>query len=81
MSVLEKKVASACIAHKWLHDDGSPLHCPEKIKLLEENLEELRTVAQDVLEDGIVMGCSEQQLREALQSLITALENPYRRVK
>ncbi len=62
----------------WLQPDGAPLSCREKIKVLNENLEEIREMAQDALEDGILMGCDEDQLREVLTALIDSLENPYR---
>lgn len=62
----------------WRQPDGEPVTCLEKLKVLNENLEEIREMAQDALEDGILMGCDEAQLREVLQDLIAALENPYR---
>jgi len=62
----------------WLQPDGAPLSCREKIKVLNENLEEIREMAQDALEDGILMGCDEGQLREVLAALVGSLENPYR---
>ena len=62
----------------WLQPDGAPLSCREKIKVLNENLEEIRDMAQDALEDGILMGCDEAQLREVLMSLVRSLDNPYR---
>ena len=34
-------------------------------------------MAQDALEDGLLMGCSEDQLRQALVEMVRALENPY----
>jgi hypothetical protein len=61
----------------WLQPDGAPLSCREKIKILNENLEEIREMAQDALEDGILMGCDEAQLREVLLALVDSLENPY----
>ena len=51
----------------------------EKIKVLNENLAEIQQMAQDALEDAILMGCDERQVREVLQSLVDALENPYRK--
>lgn len=61
----------------WLQPDGAPLSCREKIKILNENLEEIREMAQDALEDGILMGCDEAQLREVFSALVDSLENPY----
>ena len=61
----------------WRQPDGEPVSCLEKIKVLNENLEEIRELAQDALEDGILMGCDEAQLREVLRRLIDSLNNPY----
>ncbi|WP_119167752.1 hypothetical protein [Algihabitans albus] len=61
----------------WHDSEGKPLSCKEKIKVLNENLEEIRELAQDALEDGILMGAEEAQLRETLQRLLDSLRNPY----
>ena len=61
----------------WLQPDGAPLSCREKIKILNENLEEIREMAQEALEDGILMGCDEAQLRQVLSDLVGSLVNPY----
>ncbi len=65
----------------WRQPDGKPLSCVEKIKVLNENLAEIRQLAQDALEDGLLMGGSEDQLRMVLRELIDNLENPYRKAK
>ena len=64
---------------RWRTPQGEPVSCVDKIKVLNENLEELRAIAQDALEDALVIGCDEAQVREVLQGLIGALVNPYRR--
>lgn len=61
----------------WRQPDGSPVSCIEKLKVLNENYAELRQFAQDALEDALLMGCSEQQMREALHQLIDELASPY----
>ena len=65
----------------WRQPDGKPLSCYEKIKVLNENLAEIRQLAHDALEDGLLMGCSEDQLRQVLSHLIDSLENPYRKAE
>jgi hypothetical protein len=65
----------------WRQPDGKPLSCVEKIKVLNENLAEIRQLAQDALEDGLLMGGSEDQLRMVLRELIDNLENPYHKPK
>lgn len=61
----------------WLRPDGSVVACTEKIKVLGENLDELRQIAQDALEDAILMEVDEMQMREVLRQVIEELINPY----
>ena len=63
----------------WLTPEGEPVSCVEKIKVLNENLEELRVLAQEALEDAVLMGCDEVQFREVLRRLAAGLVNPYRK--
>jgi len=65
----------------WRAADGGPLSCREKIKVLNENLEELRQMAQDALEDAILMGGDEDQLREVLHGIVEGLVNPYKKAE
>ena len=67
--------------HVWRQPDGHPVSCVEKIKVLNQNLDEIRQLAQDALEDAILMGCDEAQVRAVLQSLVEDLQNPYRKHK
>ena len=62
----------------WHTPDGEKVSCVEKIKVLNENLAELKALAQDALEDAVLMGCDERQVREVLAGIVTGLVNPYR---
>lgn len=61
----------------WLSDNGEKVTCVEKIKVMEQNLDELQIIAQDAFEDGILMGISAEQLRQYLASMMLSLKNPY----
>ncbi len=61
----------------WLTPEGEKVSCLEKIKVLNENLVELRQMAQDALEDAVLMGCDERQFRQVMRSLAESLVNPY----
>jgi len=61
----------------WCSPQGRTIACVEKLKVLRENLEEIRQVCQDALEDAVLMGCDEQQFRAVLAELVASLENPY----
>ncbi len=62
---------------KWVRDDQTVVSCTEKVKVMTENFDEIRQIAQDALEDGLLMEVSEQQLREALHERVDSLVNPY----
>ena len=61
----------------WLDEQGRTVACTEKIKVMQENMQELFQMAQDAFEDALLMGCGEAQLRDYLAKLIEGLENPY----
>jgi hypothetical protein len=63
----------------WRTPEGEPVSCVEKIKVLNENLDELRELAQEALEDAVLMGCDEQQIRAVLRGIVGDLVNPYRK--
>jgi hypothetical protein len=63
----------------WRTPEGGPVSCVEKIKVLNENLTELRALAQDALEDAVLMGCDEDQVRQVLAGIVDGLVNPYRK--
>ena len=66
---------------KWVRDDQSVVSCTEKIKVMTENFDEIKQIAQDALEDGLLMEVSEQQMRDALHQLVDSLVNPYKKVR
>ena len=61
----------------WLRDDKSVVACTEKIKVMQENFEEIQQMMQDAFEDGLLMEVNEKQMRETLKHLVDALVNPY----
>ncbi len=63
----------------WRAPDGTPLSCFEKIKVLNENLVEIQQMCQETLEDAVIMGCDEEQIRAVLLSLIGSLEEPFKK--
>ena len=63
----------------WRTPEGEPVSCVEKIKVLNENLAKLHELAQEALEDAVLMGCDEQQVREVLAELVGSIVNPYRK--
>ena len=64
---------------KWVRDDQTVVSCTEKVKVMTENFDEIKQIAQDALEDGLLMEVSEQQMRDALHQLVDSLVNPYKK--
>ena len=62
----------------WRAPDGTPVSCYEKLKVLEENLDEIREMCQEALEDAVLMGCDEAQAREGMRELVEQLEEPFK---
>ena len=62
----------------WRAPDGTPVSCLEKIKVLNENLIEIQEMCQEALEDAVVIGCDEAQIRAVLLQLIRNLEEPFK---
>jgi hypothetical protein len=68
------------VAHPtWLGPDGQPVSCVEKIKVLNENIDEIQQLCQDALEDAVLMGCDETQVRAELHRLIDGLNAAFKR--
>ena len=63
----------------WLRDDKTIVACTEKIKVMQENFEEIMQLTQDAFEDGLLMEVSEAQMREVLHKLVDELLNPYQK--
>jgi hypothetical protein len=60
----------------WRQADGKPVSCLEKIKVLNQNVQEIESLCADALEDGVLMGCDVDQIKAALHSLIDGLKPP-----
>ncbi|MEX2449374.1 MAG: hypothetical protein WD407_00800 [Rhodospirillales bacterium] len=63
----------------WTEPDGTPISCEEKLKVLNENLEEIRQYCQDALEDALLMGCDEKRVRQIFESVVSGVKNPYKK--
>jgi hypothetical protein len=61
----------------WRQTDGKPVSCLEKIKVLNQNIQEIETLCADALEDGVLMGCDADQIKAALHELIDGLKAPH----
>ena len=58
---------------QWRTQEGTPLACEDKIQLLNENVQELNGLMQDALEEIVLMGGDENQLRQLLHQMIDTI--------
>jgi hypothetical protein len=65
----------------WLTPQGEKLSCVEKIKILNENLEEIHALAQEALEDAVLMGGDENQFRQVIRDIAQSIVNSYKKDK
>ena len=72
-----KRVKNADQSIIWRSAKGEVIACVEKNKVLQENLIEIRQVCQDALDDAVLMGCDDRQVRSVLVELINKLDNSY----
>jgi hypothetical protein len=63
----------------WRTPEGEPVSCVEKIKVLNENLAELKALAQEAFEDAVLIGVDERQVRAVMADILGGLVNPYRK--
>ena len=61
----------------WRSSRGEIIACVEKNKVMSENLEEIRQLCQDALDDAVLMGCDDRQVRQVFIELVGKLDNPY----
>ena len=63
---------------RWTSPGGEVISCVEKLKVLRENLDEIRALCQDAIDDAVLMGCDEGQFRQALVELAERVESAYK---
>lgn len=62
----------------WVASDGSIISCTEKVKVLEDNWNEVRELLQNALDDAVLMGCTQAQFKHEYTRLINALQSEYK---
>jgi hypothetical protein len=62
---------------EWMGSDGLNVSCTEKIKVLNENYDEIQEIAAEAFEDAVLMGCDPAAYRRAMIAMIEGLEEPY----
>jgi hypothetical protein len=63
---------------RWTSPGGETIACVEKLKILRENIDEIRSLCQEAIDDAVLMGCDEKQFREAVVEIVAGLKSAYR---
>lgn len=61
------------MAYAWRSAGGDALTCNEKLATLESGMQELEQQCRDMLDDALLMGCSQDSAKAALHQLIEGL--------
>lgn len=61
----------------WTNSQGKPIACVEKLKVLNSNWAELEQMIQDALDDAVLLGCTQIQVKQALHQLITNINSDF----
>jgi hypothetical protein len=62
----------------WPGLDGNAVGCREKLKMLQENYQEVAQVLRDAFEDAVLMGVDEAAMRGILAGIVAGLDSPRR---
>lgn len=54
-----------------------PVSCTEKIKVMDENYEEISEMLREALDDAVLMGCSEKAFKEVYLGFLNQLHSNY----
>ena len=57
----------------WIDKDKKIISCIETNKVLNENFLEVYNVLQSAIDDGILMGCDEEDFKKKLKRLVNDL--------
>lgn len=64
----------------WLGKDKKKISCKEKIKLMESNLDEFQEILNDIIDEAVLIGIDEDQLKNVLLDMIKNMKNNLRNV-
>ena len=81
MNAIERNLLVEAVRLLQRAAEGEKVSCVEKIKVLNENLAEIYALAQEALEDAVLMGCDERQFRQVIEAIARDLVNPYKKDK
>ena len=74
------KPDKSVIPKYWLGKDKHKISCKEKIKVLNNNIDELQEIISDIYDEAILIGIDEKQLKEVLLKIVKNIKNNLKNV-
>ena len=65
----------------WHSSDKGRISCKEKIKVLNENIQEFQTMANDILDEAILMGADKEQFLETMKQVVLSTNSSLKNAK
>lgn len=62
---------------RWKTTTGATVSCTEKVRVLDDNFKELRELAQEALDDAVLMGCPAKDVLDTMISMLSELQSQY----
>ena len=64
----------------WLGKNKLKISCKEKIKVLNENIDELNEMISEVYDEAILLGIDEKQFKDVLLDIVKNMKNNLKNV-
>lgn len=61
----------------WKYSNGNTISCTQELEMLNENYAELKQTLQDALDDAVLIGCSENEIKQIFVNLTKSLISTY----
>ncbi len=65
----------------WNAADKGRISCKEKIKVLNENIQEFQAMANDILDEAILMGADKEQFLETMKQVVLSTNSSLKSAK
>lgn len=65
--------------YKWKGVEEDIISCDEKVKVLNENFLEIKSIVQSSFDDAVLMGCDQKDFKDKIVSLIAEIKFSYKK--